>query len=127
MMEAAILTTAGVNFGLRRSLAPYGGLAAGFGIQVIAVCGGLAILQAHWPQLHGALQCLGAGCLLLLAWSMLGWRARLNLSGAGDTFWESAARQLLNPKAWLLSLTAATLLLPAQLEQALADCCTATI
>jgi threonine/homoserine/homoserine lactone efflux protein len=128
MRDAVILSAAGANLGLRRNLAPLPGIAAGFWIQIVAVCGGRVMLLTRWPQLHGALQCLGATGLLYLAWSLL--RVRAAGPGSADcvtTFWEVAARQLLNPRAWLMSLAMATLLLPAQLEQALAHCCAATI
>ncbi len=101
---------------------PFLGAAAVFGIQVVAVCGGLGILLMRWPQLYAALQCMGAGCLLYLGWQLL--RQRGTASGcAGElvTFWEAASLQFLNPNTWLMSLAAATLLLPLQLEQRLTD------
>ena len=93
-----------------------------FGIQVVAVGGGLDILLTRWPQLYVALQCMGAGCLLYLGWQLL--RQRGTASGAAGelvTFWEAASLQFLNPKTWLMSLAAATLLLPLQLERILTD------
>jgi threonine/homoserine/homoserine lactone efflux protein len=98
------------------------GAATVFGIQVVAVCGGLDILLTRWPQLQIALQCLGVGCLLYLGRRLL--RPRLAGSGNGGeliTFWEAASRRYLDPQSWLMSLAAATLLLPLQLEQVLAD------
>ncbi len=128
MIDATILTTAGVNLGLRRNPAALLGVAAGLWIQLVAVCGGLVMLLWRWPQVHGALQCLGAGLLLYLGRSLLGLRRpRQGGDGGFISFGEAAARQLLNPRAWLMSLTAATLLLPAQTELALAHCCAATI
>ena len=104
------------------------GAAAVFGIQVVAAGGGLGILLTRWPQLQGALQCMGAGCLLYLGWQL----ARQRSMGSGSTgtlstFWEAASLQYLNPRTWLMSLAAATLLLPLQLEQLLADGCAGSI
>ena len=101
---------------------PLLGAAAVFGIQLVAICGGLGMLLAHWPQLYIALQCAGAGCLLYLGWQLL----RPHSQGSGSagqlfTFWESASLQFLSPRTWLMSLAAATLLLPPQLEQLLTD------
>lgn len=117
-----MLTAAGANFGLRRTLPHILGISFGFGAQVAAVCGGLGILFTRWPQLQLALKWVGAGYLLFLGWQML-------RSGAGQagnagkpiTFAEAAAFQFLNPKAWVMSLTAATLFLPPELGQGLAS------
>lgn len=107
---------------------PFLGAAAVFGIQVVAECGGLAMLLTRWPQLYAALPCIGAGCLLYLGWQRL--RQPGTASGtAGElaTFWEAASLQFLNPKTWLMSLAAATLLLPLALEQILTDGSAGTI
>jgi threonine/homoserine/homoserine lactone efflux protein len=96
------------------------GIAAGFGIQVVATGGGLGMVQARWPQLDIDLQWLGIGCASYLGWKLL--RSRHAGTGGGGellTFGEVAALQLLNPAAWLLSLATATLLLPPPLQQVL--------
>jgi threonine/homoserine/homoserine lactone efflux protein len=116
-----MLTAAGANFGLRRTLPHILGVTFGFGFLVAASCGGLGVLFTRWPQVHTALRWLGAGYLLFLGWQLL--RARGGATGdAGKpvTFWEAAAFQFVNPKAWVVALTAATLFLPPQLGQALA-------
>jgi threonine/homoserine/homoserine lactone efflux protein len=115
-----MLTAAGANFGLRRTLPHILGVSCGFGAQVAAVCGGLGVLFVRWPQLHMAFKWVGAAYLLYLGWQML--RARSGQSGSAGkpvTFAEAAAFQFLNPKAWVMSLTAATLFLPPELGQAL--------
>ena len=98
------------------------GAAAVFAIQVIAVCGGRGILLTRWPQLQVALQCVGCGCLPYLGWQLLRRRGTA-AAGAGGlgTFWEAASLQYLNPRTWVMSVATATLLLPLQLEQVLAD------
>lgn len=117
-----MLTAAGANFGLRRTLPHILGVSCGFGAQVAAVCGGLGILFTRWPQSQLALKWVGAGYLLFLGWQMLRSRAG-QAGGAGKpiTFAEAAAFQFLNPKAWVISLTAATLFLPPELGQVLAS------
>lgn len=117
-----MLTAAGANFGLRRTLPHILGVSCGFGAQVAAVCGGLGILFTRWPQLQLALKWVGAAYLLFLGWQML--RSRGGQGGSAGkpiTFAEAAAFQFLNPKAWVISLTAATLFLPPELGQALAS------
>ena len=117
-----MLTAAGANFGLRRTLPHILGVSCGFGAQVAAVCGGLGILFTRWPQLQLALKWVGAGYLLFLGWQMLrSGAAQSGSAGKPITFAEAAAFQFLNPKAWVISLTAATLFLPPQLGQVLAS------
>src|SRR5580658_5276883 len=115
-----MLTAAGANFGLRRTLPHLLGVSCGFGVQVAAVCGGLGVLFIRWPQLQMVLKWLGAGYLLYLGWQLL--RSRTGsaaCAGKPLTFAAAAAFQFLNPKAWVMSLTAATLFLPPQLGQLL--------
>jgi threonine/homoserine/homoserine lactone efflux protein len=115
-----MLTAAGANFGLRRTLPHLLGVSCGFGVQVAAVCGGLGVLFIRWPQLQMALKWVGAGYLLYLGWQLL--RSRTGsaaCAGKPLTFAAAAAFQFLNPKAWVMSLTAATLFLPPQLGQLL--------
>ena len=117
-----MLTAAGANFGLRRTLPHILGISCGFGAQVAAVCGGLGILFTRWPQLQLGLKWVGAGYLLFLGWQLL--RSRSGQAGSAGkpiTFAEAAAFQFLNPKAWVMSLTAATLFLPPELGQVLAS------
>ena len=96
------------------------GIAAGFGIQVLAVCAALGMLLACMPHLGSALQWIGAGCAVYLGWRLLRSRdVRAACGGAPLTFSEVAAVQFLNPRAWLTSLAAATLFLPPELEQVL--------
>ena len=118
-----MLTAAGANFGLRRTVPHILGISFGFGVQVAAVCGGLGILFSRWPQVHTGLKWVGAAYLLYLGWQLLR-TAGPGAASAGKpvTFAAAAGFQFVNPKAWVISLTAATLFLPAQLGQLLASC-----
>ena len=108
--------TLGSYQGIERLL----GCAAGFGLQGIAVCGALGLLLARWPHLAMALQWLGIGSALYLGWQTLHSRTAGGACNGGPaTFCEVAARQFLNPRAWLICLVAATLLLPAPLQRVL--------
>jgi threonine/homoserine/homoserine lactone efflux protein len=117
-----MLTAAGANFGLRRTVPHILGVSCGFGVQVAAVCGGLGVLFSRWPQVHAVLKWVGAAYLLYLGWQLL------RAAGPGDasagkpvTVAEAAMFQFVNPKAWVISITAATLFLPPQLGQVLAS------
>jgi threonine/homoserine/homoserine lactone efflux protein len=108
-----MLTAAGANFGLRRTVPHILGVTAGFAVLVSAACGGLGVLFTRWPQVHIVLKWVGAAYLLFLGWQMLRSRgAAAGSAGKPITFWEAAAFQFLNPKAWIIALTAATLFLP---------------
>lgn len=116
-----MLTAAGANFGLRRTVPHILGVTLGFAVLVSAACGGLAVVFTRSPQVHSALKWVGAAYLIYLGWQIL----RSRRATAGDvgkpvTFWEAAVFQFVNPKAWIIALTAATLFLPPGLDKALA-------
>ncbi|HYL02184.1 MAG TPA: LysE family translocator [Steroidobacteraceae bacterium] len=111
-----MLTASGAHFGLRRTLPHMLGICAGFALQMLAACAGLGALFSRWPQLQGTLRWLGAAYLLYLGWQLL------RPVSASErhvprplTLPEAAAFQFLNPKAWVINLTAATLFLPHEL------------
>jgi threonine/homoserine/homoserine lactone efflux protein len=116
-----MLTAAGANFGLRRTVPHILGVTAGFAVLVAATCGGLAVVFTRWPQVQFTLKWVGGAYLVFLGWQIL----RSGATAAGGaakpiTFGEAAAFQFLNPKAWIIAFTAATLFLPTGLGQVLA-------
>ena len=116
-----MLTASGANFGLRRTLPHMLGICTGFALQLLAVCAGLGAIFSRWPQLQDGLRWLGAAYLVYLGWRLL----RPGGTDAGHvprplTFLEAGAFQFLNPKAWVMNLTAATLFLPHELGPAAA-------
>ena len=108
-----MLTASGARFGFRRTLPHMLGIVCGFVVQLLAVCAGLSALFTRWPALQSTLAGLGAAYLLYLGWQLLS-------AGAADSreahhpvsFLQAALFQFLNPKAWVMTLTAATLFLP---------------
>jgi threonine/homoserine/homoserine lactone efflux protein len=116
-----MLTASGANFGFRRTLPHMLGICAGFALQMLAVCAGLGAIFARWPRLQDGLRWLGAAYLVYLGWRLL--RPAAAEAGRAPrplTFLEAAAFQFLNPKAWVMNLTAATLFLPRELGPAAA-------
>ena len=111
-----MLTASGASFGFRRTVPHILGIVSGFVVQLLAVCAGLAALFTRWPSLQSALAWVGAAYLVYLGWQML---------GSGDpqsraahqpvSFLQAALFQFLNPKAWVMTVTAATLFLPREL------------
>ena len=111
-----MLTAAGANFGFRRALPHMLGIACGFVVQLLAVCAGLSALFARWPALQSALGWVGAAYLVYLGWRMLRLESSAERAASRPvSFLEAAAFQFLNPKAWVINLTAATLFLPHEL------------
>jgi threonine/homoserine/homoserine lactone efflux protein len=108
-----MLTASGATFGFRRTVPHMLGICVGCGIQLLAVCAGLGAIFSRWPELQTILRWVGAAYLVYLGWRMLGGgEARAGESARPFTFFEAAIFQFLNPKAWVMTLTAATLFLP---------------
>ena len=104
-----MLLASGVNFGFRRSLPHLAGVAIGFLWLILAVGFGLGALLALYPSLHLGLKIAGGAYLLYLAWKIAMSRS---LSAKGEpkstpmTFLQAAAFQWVNPKAWVMAVTA---------------------
>ena len=103
-----MLMTSGVNFGVRRTVPHMLGVALGFTVMVALVGLGLAGLFARVPVLLVAMKWLGAAYMVWLAVKL----ARAQPIKAGTavgrplTFVQAAAFQWINPKAWVMALTA---------------------
>lgn len=105
-----MLLASGVNHGFRRTLPHLFGVCLGFLVMLLAVGAGLASLFQRWPVLHPLLQILGA---TYLAWLALGLaRTRRGPDAAASqppmSLWAAAAFQWVNPKAWMMGVTAFT-------------------
>ena len=111
-----MLTASGATFGFRRTIPHMIGISVGCAIQLLAVCAGLGAIFTHWPDLQAALRWIGALYLLYLGVRMLGSGPSGTASRTRPvTFLEAVLFQFLNPKAWVMTLTAATLFLPHEL------------
>ena len=108
-----MLTASGANFGFRRTVPHLFGISAGCAVQLLAVCAGLGALFSAWPALQTVLQWAGAAYLLFLGWKLPG-SGELSEGKALEpvSFLQAAAFQFVNPKAWVMSLTAVSLFLP---------------
>jgi threonine/homoserine/homoserine lactone efflux protein len=111
-----MLTASGATFGFRRTIPHSLGISVGFGMELLAVCAGLGAVFARWPDLQTVLRWIGALYLLYLGVKLLGsGPASTRESSRPVTFVEAAVFQFLNPKAWVMTITAATLFLPHEL------------
>ena len=111
-----MLTTSGANFGFRRTVPHLLGISLGVAIELVAVCAGLGALFMRWPYFQTVLSWAGAGYLLFMGWKLLRSSGMSPGSAAAEpiTFWQAVLFQFLNPKAWVMTLTAAALFLPAE-------------
>lgn len=112
-----MLTASGATFGFRKTVPHIFGICFGFSFVLLAVCAGLDAIFTRWPDLQTALRWAGAAYLVYLGWRIL--RAGETKAGHSPkplTFIEAAAFQFLNPKAWVMTLTAAAMFLPGELS-----------
>ena len=104
-----MLLSSGVNFGFRRTLPHMLGIGVGFAIMVGAVGLGLGALLERAPAVYAALKYCGGAYMIWLA-IKLALSGPLGPKGAvvGKplTFLEAAAFQWVNPKAWVIAVTA---------------------
>lgn len=103
-----MLFASGVNFGFSRTIPHMFGIGAGFLTLLIAVGLGLGALLHSVPALYTALKFAGGAYLVWIAWK-IGSSRTLSEGKAGAvpmTFLQAAAFQWINPKAWVMAVTA---------------------
>ena len=112
----SILTASGIKFGFLRSIPNILGIPTGHGLQLTMVCLGLGSLFSAFPILLDILRYVGAIYILYLAYKMFG---SLNITTAEDKtrplkYYEAILFQFVNPKAWVICITAVSLFYPEQ-------------
>ncbi|HTO34091.1 MAG TPA: LysE family translocator [Pararhizobium sp.] len=103
-----MLFASGVNFGFTRTIPHMIGIGAGFLTLLIAVGLGLGAILHSVPLLYTALKFAGGAYLIWIAWK-IGTSRTLSDGRAGAvpmTFLQAAAFQWINPKAWVMAVTA---------------------
>ncbi|MBY5971371.1 LysE family translocator [Ferrimonas balearica] len=109
-----MVMASGANFGYRRTVPHMLGIGAGFSVMVALV--GLGLMQVFdlYPVVRQGLMVACAAYLLYLAWKI----AHAAPPEGGDatgrpmTFLQAAAFQWVNPKAWVMGMSAITLYAP---------------
>lgn len=107
-----MLLTSGVNFGFRRTVPHMLGICIGFFILLLSVGFGLGALLKLYPPLFGFLKIAAMVYLVYLSWRIAISRSLKSAeqgSGRPMNFLEAALFQWVNPKAWVMALTAMTL------------------
>jgi threonine/homoserine/homoserine lactone efflux protein len=93
------------------------GISIGFPVMLLAVASGLGTLLRDHPAILSALRWLGAAYLLYLAWQIATAEPRIRAGDQADpgstkpgrgplSFLQAALFQWVNPKAWLITLSA---------------------
>lgn len=109
-----MLLASGANFGFRRTVPHMLGISLGHALMVLLVGLGVGGIFAALPALGAALKVAAVIYMLWLAWKI----ARSAPPEEGDaagrpfSFWQAAAFQWVNPKAWAMALTATTVYAP---------------
>jgi threonine/homoserine/homoserine lactone efflux protein len=106
-----IATATGANHGFRAVLPHVFGVPLGFSSMLVAGAVGVAALLLTYPVIAALLKWAGISYLLFIAWQL----ARpeeagkdVNRTGMRPlSFWQSAAFQYANPKAWMLAAATA--------------------
>ena len=105
-----MLLASGVNFGFRRTIPHMLGIGFGFCILLLATGFGLREVFLQFPVAQTAIKIAGAAYLVYLAWKIAG----SGPVGSGEsgsspmTFMQAALFQWVNPKAWVMAITAMT-------------------
>lgn len=109
-----MLSASGIAFGLRRTLPHLAGVVAGFEVLLVVCASGVGALVGAFPAAGFAMKAIGSGYLLYLAWSMRGVFSPDVASRPSKplTFVEAALFQFVNPKAWLMAITAVSVFVP---------------
>lgn len=105
--NTTLSTALAANRGLRHAMRFVWSVPAGWGL-LLVLCGtGLGTLVLHAPALRLVIKVLGIGYLLWLSWKLAGSRTlgEADASRMDVGFWQGAALQFVNIKAWLLALT----------------------
>ncbi len=105
-----MLWASGLNHGVRATVAHLLGVSAGFNLLLFTVAAGLGRVFERYPAFDAALKVVGGAYLLYLAYRIFN-TARLgpvDSTARPMSFAEAAAFQLVNPKAWVMAITAAS-------------------
>lgn len=103
-----MLLSSGVNFGFRRTIPHMLGIAGGFFSLLVGVGLGLGTLLKAFPVMELGLKIAGGSYLLYLAYKTATSRKMAQVEGASQpmSFMAAAMFQWVNPKAWVMAITA---------------------
>ncbi|KKC25777.1 LysE family translocator [Sphingomonas sp. SRS2] len=105
-----MLLSSGATFGFRRTIPHMFGISIGCVVMVLLLGFGLASVIGRLPWLYTLLHIVSTAYLLYLAWRIATSAGPGGASARGEplSFLHAAAFQWVNPKAWAMTLGAAT-------------------
>ncbi len=111
----AMLTASGMKFGFARTLPHLVGIPSGHIVQISLVSLGLGNLFLQFPELQFYMKILCFIYLLYLSWTIIGSFSLIKKeSGRPLKFYEAAAFQFINPKAWTIAITVVSAFFPTE-------------
>lgn len=112
--NTVMLWASGMNFGVRRTLPHLVGVNVGLGSLLFAVSVGLGVVFQRYSGIEELLKVVGSLYLLYLAVRIAtSARATAQAQAASPiSFWEAVVFQYVNPKAWVISISAVGAFLP---------------
>jgi threonine/homoserine/homoserine lactone efflux protein len=104
--NATLSTALAANYGLRHALRFVCAVPVGWGVLLTVCAAGVGGLIVAVPALSWAVKVIGVGYLLWLAFKLsnAGRLAQADNTRLQVTFWEGAALQFVNIKAWMFAL-----------------------
>jgi threonine/homoserine/homoserine lactone efflux protein len=108
-----LVTASGATFGYRATLPHLLGIGLGGALQIVLVALGLGVIFQRVPILNTVLAYGGAAYLAYLAWQLFN-AGTVAESEARRPFtvWQAMLFQAVNPKAWVMAVTAAAVFVP---------------
>ena len=107
-----MLLSSGLTFGYRKTTPHILGIVVGFPVMVMAVGLGVESVFELFPKLYDILKVLGLGYLIWMAWQIANSSGSISNNETKKkkpfTFLQAALFQWLNPKAWIMAITATT-------------------
>ena len=109
----AMVLTSGIKFGFFKTIPHMSGITIGHITQLILVCLGLGKIFQIFPEIQNILKIICAIYLLYLGYKIIGSFSKIKEDDSRPLkFYEAALFQFINPKAWVVALTAATAFFP---------------
>lgn len=102
-----MLTASGANYGFMRTLPHIFGILGGCFLLFAGIALGLGLLFERYPLVQTVLRLIGSAYLIYLAWRIAtAPPPDMTRRGEGRPlgFWQAAAFQFANPKAWVMGL-----------------------
>ena len=110
-----MLTSSGIKYGFKKTIPHILGIPLGHFFQIFLVSLGLGTLFQNYPLIQEILKATGCLYLFFLAYKMFGslsFEKNKKESGRPLKFYEASLFQILNPKAWVVAITAVSIFFP---------------